>query len=196
MEQTLKEMVRVKERMFTIVLRGEFEIEHSKLVQQKKKRMKYKWRKYNTVLRFVLGEEKVYKDCHDYVYLCQYFNSQLAPEAKVESSFSILKALLQGNGLLKIKDINRKFKIIDYFYVMYSDECRAFIDQTAAKWLQNNRSPFVKKRSKFEFSEVLDKILKPLVSCFGGNIEDFDYSSSEDDDNDDYNVMEDPELDR
>ncbi len=53
----------IKKRLFVIIATGQFDIIHSKLSKHSKRFMKYKWQKYNTVLKV----KQIYDACTNYL---------------------------------------------------------------------------------------------------------------------------------
>ena len=152
-------MERIKGRLFILFATGELQRAHGGLCEKMKKEMKYKWMMYNTVLYLVLMQEGLYVKCADYLYLCEYYNSAMAPEAQVESSFSTLKALLKVNSSLSLKDINDRFRINCSFKTLYSDEAKENLTQCATAMENQLRSPYIDlNRSQYTQSEVVDWI--------------------------------------
>ena len=111
------------------------------------------------------------------MYLCEYFNSAMAPEAQVESSFSVLKVMLLKNSRLALLDINYRFRIMQYFRNMYSEKSKVMMQQCADEMEKRYRSPYVDlKRSQFKHSEVVDKLLFEEKRDYG-NDNDYTYDN-------------------
>eukprot|EP01083_Nonionella_stella_P115756 343536_1 len=158
LDAMLAQQQTIKQRLFVLISTGQFDAIHDKLCRFTKKKMKYKWRPYNTVLWLILKSTNIYGGCKQYCHWSLYFNTMCAPEAKAETAFSILKLLLSKNSELKLQDINYKFQILSFFKHEFAKQCLDFLKQISLDYLVDNRAP-ITQYSKKKWGTVLDRLL-------------------------------------